>query len=728
MCYLLLSSRGAAWAGACTQNTEGINSAAVKITSIRPPTRASEDTDTRLRVSLFGTFRVYRPDGDELEITGKRARAVLAILCLTPGVAIERGRLCELLWHGRFQAQARASLRQTLLGLKKQLAPLQPEVFEVTRESVAVNPASVCSDLAELEAVLAGGAYSRASECLLEIGGKPLLGRIDFGAVFESWLATRRAQVEQRLRQTVDAALADLQHQGAYHEYARLLDAWQLRLPRAAASEAEARTRIGILPFQSIGADDASAPIAQGLSDELVTTLGQVPQLLVAGRGSPLIGATSTPSLLELARALRVAYLVQGSIQRQGDDIRVYVSLVDGDTGFGRWSHSARGTTANVFALQDEIAEAVSRELGNALALQIDVPRQRRTLPNTSAYDLYLQGRALTMRAIGDGVLARAVELLEAALTIDPAFAPGWTALAEAHAYTAVYTPCLDRLEQSSRMAACARKAIELEPGQGHARALLGIHRWTENDPTGALDLAHEAYRLESDNPDVAVRLGSFLLYIGRTREALPYIEAAVDLDPVNGRNFAMLCVARLNLGHIDEAIVAGQRMVDLGLPSMWLAVATAASGDHELAVEQYRQTRLLMNTVIFPPAGTKPLSGPALKAYWQVAAKGVCSGGAVHRAVYCTLLDYLHASLPDPCDTSIVAPAIWMGYSKLVFKTLGTQITPANLYCLMSLWADVEPIRQIRLHPDFLAFAERIGMRAAWEKYGWPDLLPRSD
>ncbi len=562
-------------------------------------------TDIRLRVTLFGTFRLTLAGGEEVEITGKRARAVLAILCLTPGVAVERALLCELLWHGRFQAQARASLRQTLLGLKKQLAPLQLDFFEITRESVAVNQAMVCSDLAELESVLAGGLQSQASEMLVQIGGKALLGRLDFGKPFEQWLAARRAQVEQRLKHAVEAALADLQRCGEEQEHARLLDAWGLRLPAAAVSVDETRTRIGILPFQA------------------------------------------------------------------------------------------------------------------------SVPGQRRTPASKSAFDLYLQGRALTMRAIGDGVLARAVELLEAALAIDPEFADGWTALAEARACMAVYTPCLDRLEQSRRMAECARKAIELDPGQGHARALLGIHRWTENDPVGALDLAHEAYRLEPDNPDVVLRLGSFLLYIGHTREALPYIEAAIDLDPVNGRSFAILCVARLNLGHIDAAIAAGQRMVDLGLPSMWLAVATAASGNHDLAVEQYRQTRLLMNTVIFPPAGTKALSGPALKAYWQVAAKGVCSGGAVHRAVYCTLLDYLHTTLPDGGDTSIVAPAIWMGYAKMVFKTLGTQITPANMYCLMSIWADIEPIRQIRLDREFMPFAERIGMLAAWEKYGWPDLLP---
>jgi tetratricopeptide (TPR) repeat protein len=257
---------------------------------------------------------------------------------------------------------------------------------------------------------------------------------------------------------------------------------------------------------------------------------------------------------------------------------------------------------------------------------------------------------------------------------------------------------------------------------------MLGIQRWTENDPLGALDLAFEAYRLEPNNPDVLLRLGSFLLYIGRTREALPYIQAAVDQDPVNGRNYAMLSVAQLNLGNIDSAIEAGKSMVDLGLPSMWLGVATAASGDRKLAVDQYRQTMKLMNKTMFPPAGSKPLSGAALIAFWETAARGVCSGKTIPRKLYCALLDHLHKTLHDPCDISIVQPAIWMGYSDMVFKTLGKQITPASMPCMMTLWADIEPINQTRLHPDFLSFADRIGLVAAWEKYGWPDLLPSSN
>jgi len=697
-----------------------------------------------LRVTLFGNFALCASDGSEIALTIKRARALMAILCLEPGTAWDREKLCTLLWGGRFRAQARASLRQTLLGLKKQLTPLRDDIFEVTRETVAVNPSAIQSDLAELETELAKG--DRAGELLLAIGNKPLLDGFEFGDPFTRWRLACRAQIEQRLKYAVEQALADLQRRGDDYDndrdnnrdnnrddnrddkrddnraHARLIDAWGLRGPVADASDT--RTRVAVLPFQSLDDDDASDPFAQGLFDELVTTLGQAPQLLVAGRGSALNLARSDRALPELARALRVDYLVQGSVQRQGKEVRVHVCLVDGNTGFERWAQGYRGTSGNFFALQDDIARAVSRELGSALKLDIQMPGPRRTTSSKAAYELYLQGRALTARAIGDGVLDKAVELLEASLAIDPEFAACWTALAEAHVYTAVYTPCLDRLDKSTRMAECARKAIELDPAQGHARAILGIHHWTQNDPVGALDLAHEAWRLEPDNPDVALRLGSFLLYIGRTREALPYIERAVDQDPVNGRNFAMLSVAHLNLGDLDKAVKAGQRMVDLGMPSMWLAVATAASGNRKLAVEQYWQTRLLMNSVIFPPAGTRPLTGPALDAFWRVAAKGVCSGRAVHRKLYCTMLDYLHATLPDPSDTSIVAPAIWMGYSTMVFKTLGAQITPANVYCLMSLWADIEPIRRTRLHPEFMAFAERIGLVAAWNKYGWPDLL----
>ena len=90
-----------------------------------------------------------------------------------------------------------------------------------------------------------------------------------------------------------------------------------------------------------------------------------------------------------------------------------------------------------------------------------------------------------------------------------------------------------------------------------------------------------EAYRLEPHNADVTLRLGSSLLYLGRTREALPYIEAAIEQDPVYGRNYVMLCVAHLNVGDLEAAMRAGQRMADLGIPGFYLGVGVMS--EHSL-------------------------------------------------------------------------------------------------------------------------------------------------
>jgi hypothetical protein len=205
----------------------------------------------------------------------------------------------------------------------------------------------------------------------------------------------------------------------------------------------------------------------------------------------------------------------------------------------------------------------------------------------------------------------------------------------------------------------------------------------------------------------------------------MQYVEAAIDQDPVDGRKFNLRSVGRFNLGDIDAAIEAGQRMVDLGFPSMWLAVATAASGQHDLAVEQYQQTRMLLNKVIFPPAGTDPMPPAMMDAYWHVAAQGVCSGRDEDRATYCAMLDMMQTQLHDPADASIVLPAIFMGYPERLFEAVSHAISPANTLCLLSIWADVDPIRRIWQHPEFIPFAQRIGLAAAWDKYGWPDLLP---
>lgn len=685
-------------------------------------------TKPSLRASLFGGFQLFAPDGTAIAITNRRARAILAMLCLAPGETLDRNYLSKLLWPGRFEAQARASLRQCLLDIGKLFQSMDCDLVEISRASVGLKAFAVRTDLGELESALANEDYAAASELLISIGAKPLLDQINFDEAFDDWLRLRRHETEQRLQVGVATALSALKKSDNLADHARLLNAWSLRSPDSnpISNRKQGKVRIAVLPFKSIAEPDDQGFFADGIVDELITTFGQVSQLLVAGRTSSFQFKNTDKNPSDIASALNVSYLLEGSVQRKGEQVRIDVGLIDAETGFESWSYSYDGTLDDIFAARADVAQAVTNGLSEALNLQEHQPKTRTLTTNREAYGLYLQGRALTIRAIGDGVLPAAIELLEKALALDPEFAECWTALAEAEINVTVFSPCLDRLERCKKAAGYANKALKLSPQQAHARIVLAFYAWTQNDIVGALDLAFEAYLLEPNNPDVLNRVGSFLLYCGRCRDALPYIEASIDQDPVNGRSYAILCGVHLNLGNIDVAIDAGQRMVDLGFPSLWLAAATAIAGDNERAVETYQLTKKLMNTVIYPPAGSAPMDPEAMDAYWLMAAKGLWSGEGQDRKNYCMMLEMLHATLHDPCDSTIVLPAIWMGEAQMVFKTLGKQITTANFFAFMSLWTNAEPINQVRLHPDFMDFAQRIGMVAAWEKYGWPDLLPK--
>lgn len=679
--------------------------------------------------SLFGDFRLTAADGTEILISNRRARALLAMLCLVRDESIDREHLSKMLWPGRFEAHAKASLRQCLLDLGKLLTSFQCNFLDVTRSRVGLKAALIQTDLGDLEAALIRQHYADVVEQLRSIVGNPLLNQMDLGDGFNGWLAKHRLEVELRLQAAVTDGLTALRQDGDIAGHTKLLEAWAARDPsagrRIVSGSASGEARIAVLPFLALGSHEATDYFADGMVDELITALGQVPQLLVAGRTSSFHFRDSDLPPTGIADALRVSHLIEGSVQRQGERVRIHVHLIAGETGFELWGHRFDGTLDDVFALQEAVAQAVTAAIGSALGIAMQPPQVREMTHSKAAYDLYLQGRSLCARLFGDGILDKAIVLLEQALVLDPEFAECWVMLAEAHQLVAVYTQCLDRNAASLRMADCAHRAIDLSPALGYPYALLGVHQWTQNNIVGALDYAFEAYRREPSNPAVAMRLGSFLIYSGRTRDAAPYVNAAIDQDPVDPRKYALLWALRMGQGDLAAACDVGHRIVDLGFPSMYLAVASAALGKHDLAIEQYQLTKRLVNTIILPPVGSGTMTPEAMDAYWLVAAKGVCSGQEADRQIYFQVLEMMAATLHDKADLAITGPAIFTGNAELVFKTLGHHISPANTLAFMALWVDIDPIRQIWQHPEFIPFAQAIGMAAAWDKYGWPDLLP---
>ena len=681
-----------------------------------------------LSASLFGRFRLRTSDGREIVVSNRRARGLFTILCVSGEDPIEREYLSRLLWAGRFPSQAKASLRQCLFELGRQLPDYCGDTLEVTRTTVALKKGSVVTDVDLLHQHLAANDVTAASNQISALGGRPLIDQMNLSDDFDLWCKRRRGELESRLAAAVETASRELAARGDANGRDELVSAWALHMASAggigAFSSSLAPRRIAILPFRPVGPDCSHEYFADGLVDELRSVLGRIPQLLVAGRTSSFQFRDSGLPMPAIANTLQVTHLVEGTVQRQGEAIRIFVRLIDGKSGFESWSERYDGTLDDVFKLQDTVARAVTDALSARLGLELGQPIVRPLTESKAAYDLFLQGRALGARIFGDGVLDNAIGFLERALAIDPDIAEAWIALGEAYYNVALYTQCIDRSAMLQRAADCASRAITLAPDLGNAYFLLGIHEFTRNNVVGALDLATEAYRRQPDNPEVAMRLAQFLLYCGRTRDAAPHTLAAVDQDPVDGRKYILLSALRFAQGDFLAAQAAGQTAVDLGWPSPWLALATAALGQNALAVEQYQLTKKLVNTILLPPVGSGPITDAQMDAYWLTAAKGICSGEESDRFVYTQLLEYLYVTLPDNADNAICLPAIFSGNAELVFKSLGQRVTVANVLGLMTLWNDIDPIRQIWQHPKFPDFARRTGLVSAWEKYGWPDVL----
>ena len=680
------------------------------------------DPEIPLHISLFGSIRVATKSGISIDITNQRARIILAILSINPGQSISRDLVSKLLWAGRFKPQARASLRQCLHDLKRELQRFDLDILEVSNTQLAVNPNLIDTDLTTLETAVRESDDERATHLLLELSGKPLLANIDLGDTLEKWLASQRGQVENRLRVSIQRLLSTLRANGLGERHDALEQAWQ---GWSGVSRLRQRSGLAILPLKQIDEVGGDWFLADAVVEELSSRLGALSGLALAGQTSVEAVAGASLTLPEMAEKLGVSHFIEGTVHRSTNSVKLSMRLIEGVSGKQIWSDQIEEPETYFFDQRKLVGENAVAGLSHALGLEQNARLVRTMTSSREAYALYLQGRTLTQRITLQGGLQKAVELLEQALEIDPDFAECWTALAEAHIHVAVYTASLERVALSEKAASCARRALELDPDQGYAYAILSIHEWTCFNPAGALEYALEAYRLEPNNADVTLRLGSTLLYLGRTREALPYVEAAIEQDPVYGRNYVMLCVAHLNLGDLEAAQRAGQRMVDLGTPGFHLAVAQAAAGDHETAVETYYETRRYVGTIVMSPPGATDISDEARDFYLKTAAEGICSGNEEARQTYCNLVEMLHQTLLDPYDQTVAWPAVWMGHSELAMKVFREQIHPANMPGLMSLWTEIEPIGRTLNQPDFMSFAQEISMDQAWEKYGWPDLIP---
>jgi TolB-like protein/Tfp pilus assembly protein PilF len=361
--------------------------------------------------------------------------------------------------------------------------------------------------------------------------------------------------------------------------------------PRAEAppSPAGPAHSIAVLPFTNMSDDKKQDYFADGISEDLLNLLTKVPQLQVTARSSAFAFKGKQIGVPEIARTLHVAHVLEGSVRKAGDQVRITAQLVDAATDTELWSQTYDRKLDDVFAIQDEIAADVVKQL--KVTLLGAAPKARTTDPE--AYALYLQavqlGRQFTAEAF-----QQSDALYRKALAIDPRYAPAWAELAHNFVNEASLGLMANKKGYVQAREA-ATKALTLDPGYAPAHGQLGyIAMYGATDLAGAARHLEEGLALDPGDLDVLRSSGVLLQSLGRLDEALALEEVIVHRDPMNVTVLSRLGFYQRMAGRFDASIASFHTVLSLapgrGFAHAQLGNALLLKGDPKVALSEIEQ------------------------------------------------------------------------------------------------------------------------------------------
>jgi len=380
-------------------------------------------------------------------------------------------------------------------------------------------------------------------------------------------------------------------------------------------------TSIAVLPFVNMSREPENEYFSDGMTEELIGALSKVPGLRVAARTSAFAFKGKNVPIQRIADELGVRSIVEGSVRREGTRLRVTAQLVDAADGFDRWSERYDRDVSDVFAVQDEIARAITNALRVTLVGARESALVQRPTADLAAYALYLKGRqALNQRTLSQ--LLRGSELFGEAIRRDSSFARAYAGLADAYVLMPLYGN-LSPAQAWPKARAAARAALALDSSLAEAHTALAygtmLHEWDWSsaergfrraialDPNYAtayqrysdyllgrgrlqesLDMMQRAHQLDPLSPIISAELGRGLFYVDRREEAVAQLRETLQLDPSFAGAHRWLGSIYLESGRVTEALTELRKAVDLSERRTTnvapLAAAHVAAGNRDSA------------------------------------------------------------------------------------------------------------------------------------------------
>jgi TolB-like protein/Tfp pilus assembly protein PilF len=454
---------------------------------------------------------------------------------------------------------------------------------------------------------------------------------------------------------------------------------------------------IAVLPFENFSEDKAFAFFADGVQDEILTDLAKIADLKVISRTSVMqYKNTATRNLPEIAQALKVAHVLEGSVQRSANRVRVSAQLIDARNDTHVWAEKYDRDLADVFAIQSEIAEKIADQLQAKLSPKEKTAMAERPTSDLAAYDLYLRAKELiydsdVYPARAKENYFKAVQLLDQAVARDGAFLLAYCQLAFAH--DIIYFQDYDHTETRLALAETSvRAAVRLQPDSGETHLAQAIHfYWGYLNYDRAREELAKAQHALPNNAQIFQFLGLIDRRQGRWDEAIRNLERALDLDPRNADVIGDLGETYFNLRKYGEAIAVSNRALALKPGSAFLRTYPAWVGvDADANIAPLRAT---LNTIEAEgPASAAEVAGiffqTALRERDPAAAAralaNISSEGYIKEADYRVPRAWHEGLLAKLRQDAPAAPAAFLGARAEIEKVVRAQ--PGNTRALSAL------------------------------------------
>ena len=321
---------------------------------------------------------------------------------------------------------------------------------------------------------------------------------------------------------------------------------------------------IAVLPFTNLSPDPENAYFADGITEDIIAQLSKIRALKVISSTSVMPLKKREQSLREIGARLEVAAVLEGSVRRDGDRVRIVAQLIDAETDHHLWAETYDRQLTDIFVIQTDVALRIAAALETELSPDERTRLRREPTRDLQAYKLYLQGRNCSFRYTQEGI-RKGIEYFQHAIVKDPGYSLAYVGLALAYAELGLGhgAGALKPREAYQHARKAVAKALELDEGLGEAHGMLAFLRVAcDFDWTGAEREFKRAFELNPGNADIYALYGHMLSALERYDEAVDALTRAQQLDPLAHRSD--LAATLLRVGRYDEAVRAAALVIDL--------------------------------------------------------------------------------------------------------------------------------------------------------------------